>query len=150
MIAAQVFIAGELPSFNELEAARGRVAVARGTGDPTRQNAYNAMKRKAQADCVVQILAARPPRFAPDAGPFLIEFTWQTADRRTDPDNLAAAKKIILDALTRTRADSVGAGVIHCDGHHCIRGFRDHFRPGAPRNMVGVQVTLYVQPGATP
>lgn len=149
MIVASFFIPLELPTFNELEAARGKVAAARGTGDSTRQNAYNALKRKAQHDCAVHFLSQRGrnsilPRLPwPLAGgPFVVELNWRTRDARTDPDNIAAGKKILLDALSVTRADSVGAGVLHCDGHHCIAGFRDSFVTGADPASRGVQIFI--------
>jgi hypothetical protein len=143
MTIGSFFLPLDLPSFNELEAARGKVAAARGTGDPTRQNAYNALKRKAQADCVVALLAAGARRTTIPPGALVrVHFIWFCPDRRTDPDNIAAAKKIVMDALARTRADSVGAGVIHCDGWHCVSGFRDDFALAAGAKQIGVRVDL--------
>jgi hypothetical protein len=133
----------ELANYNALEAARGRMAAARDTGDRTRQNAYNERKRKIQADCVVALLAAGSRRVTIPFGTTVrVHFTWFCPDRRLDPDNVAAAKKIVMDALARTRDRSVGAGVIHCDGWHCVAGFSDSFvLEGMPAH-VGVRVSL--------
>jgi len=48
-------------------------------------------------------------------------FTWYCKDRRTDPDNIAFAKKFILDGL-------VESGILEDDGWKNIRRFEDHFK----------------------
>lgn len=47
-------------------------------------------------------------------------FRWREADRRRDLDNIAAAKKFLLDAMVK-------AGVIPGDGWRHVVGFEDHF-----------------------
>jgi hypothetical protein len=138
------FLPFELPTFNELEAARGRVGVAFGTGDRTRSNAYARLKKKAQEDCLLEILRQRVPKLSAQAGRLAIRFTWHRKNERTDPDNIAAAAKIILDATAQTRTSrgtkhSPGAGVIHCDGYHCVRSIIHRFpRPTKGAGVVGV------------
>lgn len=70
-----------------------------------RANKYAAanLKRKAHE----QVIAALedPPRFD---GPVYVSFQWHRPDRRTDKDNVAFAKKFVLDALQE-------AGVIASD-----------------------------------
>jgi hypothetical protein len=98
-------IASPLPSFNVLESARGRV-LSQGL---RRQNGYNLMKRAAQRSVELTILAALRERRdlpLPMAGPLTLSCWWGPS--KTDPDNQAAGKKIILDAL-------VNAGVLAND-----------------------------------
>jgi hypothetical protein len=49
-----------------------------------------------------------------------IIFTWITKDEKKDPDNIAFAKKFILDGL-------VESGVLGNDGRKQIAGFEDKF-----------------------
>jgi len=46
--------------------------------------------------------------------------TWYTKDLKKDPDNVAFAKKFILDAIVK-------AGILKNDGRKQIKGFRDRF-----------------------
>ena len=62
----------------------------------------------------------------PQVGRVHITFTWYCKDRRTDPDNVAAGKKFVLDGL-------VEAGVLKGDGWKYIAGFEDKFDIGEPR-----------------
>jgi hypothetical protein len=59
---------------------------------------------------------------------------WYTRDRRTDPDNIASAKKFILDGL-------VTAGILQDDSMKHIAGFTDHFAVdrGRPRVEVFIE-----------
>lgn len=52
--------------------------------------------------------------------PFFVEFTWVCKDKRKDKDNIAFAKKFILDGLQI-------AGVIPQDSWKGIDGFSDKF-----------------------
>lgn len=52
--------------------------------------------------------------------PIAIDFTWVEANARRDPDNVAFAKKFILDTL-------VTLGKIPNDNMKYIRGFTDRF-----------------------
>lgn len=52
--------------------------------------------------------------------PVIVSFVWYTKDLRKDVDNVAFAKKFILDGL-------VEAGVLKGDGRKFITGIRDLF-----------------------
>lgn len=52
--------------------------------------------------------------------PIKIHFTWYCKNKRKDPDNVAFAKKAILDGMQK-------AGVIKNDGWNEIKGFVDDF-----------------------
>lgn len=52
--------------------------------------------------------------------PITVEFHWYEPNYNRDQDNVAFAKKFILDGLQR-------AGVITNDNYKYVRGFSDHF-----------------------
>ena len=64
--------------------------------------------------------------------PVSIQFIWSRHNHRTDPDNIAFAKKFILDGL-------VEAGVLAGDSFKQISGFSDTFTLEAD----GVNVIIY-------
>jgi hypothetical protein len=137
------WVPGLLPTFNELEAARGRASRAPRDARSV-FNAYNAMKAAAVAD-VAAHLGRRVRGRLP--GPFVLAFWWVRADRRSDPDNIAGGgQKVILDALTPPQGGgrkTGGVGVIHCDGWHCIRGLRHNFAHVPNLHDVGVRIELW-------
>jgi hypothetical protein len=118
--ARRLWLPWELPSLNDMEAARGRIVRVDGGG---MQNGYNVLKREHQ-DKVIMFARRIPPvivRFVP-----VFRFVERT--RHRDPDGLlSAASKIVLDALGPGRKPNArgyggwhGAGIIHCDGWHCV------------------------------
>lgn len=56
--------------------------------------------------------------------PCIIRFIWHEADRRRDKDNVAFAKKFILDAMQKS-------GMLENDNNQYIAGFRDDFEYGS-------------------
>jgi Holliday junction resolvase RusA-like endonuclease len=56
----------------------------------------------------------------PFSGPVFLTFHWYERDRRRDADNVAFAKKFILDAL-------VQHGILAGDGRRHVVGFNDVF-----------------------
>lgn len=69
--------------------------------------------------------------------PVFVHFHWIRKDKRTDPDNVAAAKKFILDGL-------VEAGVLSNDGWKQVGGMSDTFEvnpenPGVIVNIVDAE-----------
>lgn len=52
--------------------------------------------------------------------PLHVHIVWYTKNERIDPDNIAFAKKFILDALVKN-------GVIRDDSRKYIKGFSDDF-----------------------
>lgn len=118
----QVIIPGELTDLNKyIEAERG--------------NKYKGAKIKEVETNVVR--AACHPLFVADrkvAGyPLDVRIHWFCKDRMKDPDNIAAAKKFIMDGL-------VLAEIIENDGWKQIRSFCDRF--SIDRNFPRIVVTL--------
>lgn len=129
-----------LPSFNDLEAARGAIVPVRGKPGAM-WNGYNALKRRHQND--VMLFANHLPPVV-DAR-VVIVCTWVEKTNKRDRDGIASGgRKIIHDAISRGRSGSrgwSGAGVIHCDGAHCVAGQVDLF--GVDVCRPGVDVALY-------
>lgn len=125
-----------LPAFNDLEAA-----ARQRTGPRGRSNAYADLKAELQPAIVGYIVKAK---LAPVLPGVALSFAWWERDRRRDPIDIRPACKFILDALSRP--DRAGdhqarAGIIHCDGWHCITSVVDTFHLDAERP--GVEVTVY-------
>lgn len=66
--------------------------------------------------------------------PVKLEFVWHMKDLRKDPDNIAFAKKYVIDGL-------VNAGILEGDGAKQIDSFSDYFnlRRGKP----GVTIAIH-------
>lgn len=110
-------IPGRLPGLNELiDANRGsHVAGAR-------------MKRDTDATVGWAITARNLGKLRE---PVRLHFHWFEPDKRRDPDNIAAAKKFVLDALVK-------AGCLAGDGWGGVAGFTDAFAvdKASPRVVV--------------
>lgn len=95
----------------------------------TNRYAYGTLKkgltRYVAQECKIQRLKREP-------GPLRVEFHWQEKDKRRDLDNVASAKKFILDGLQE-------AGVIKNDNAKYIKGFSDTFSYGVT-NVVKVRL----------
>ena len=113
---------GTLPGLNEYTEAnrRNRMCGA-------------ALKRSAETVITQYIRVARVQPFA---GPVFLSFSWHERDRRRDVDNIAFAKKFILDAL-------VTAGILADDGRKNVVGFSDEFHVDLanPRVVVTIERT---------
>lgn len=101
-----------------------------------RTNQYKGAKAKAENE---KICTAYIPRYLRNerlSFPVHISFRWYEKNRRRDPDNIAFAKKFILDSL-------VSAGVFPDDGQKYISGFDDKFYidPKDPRIEIIIQET---------
>lgn len=77
----------------------------------------NALKRKNQ-DAVCQ--AIKKAGLEPIKRKIFLKFTWIEPNMRRDKDNVAAAKKFILDALVEMK-------IIENDGWKYVEGFSDKF-----------------------
>lgn len=110
-------IPGELPDLNTYINAE-------------RSNRYMAAKIKKESTQAVWWIAKR---LQPITTKVKAIFTWITADERKDPDNVAFAKKFILDGL-------VQAGVLKNDGRKQIEGLEDRF--GVDKQNPRVEVEL--------
>ena len=98
-----IIIPGELPNLNQIiEAAK------------THWTVYRDMKA-ANTELVAWYAKGKGKVKRAD-----IIITWYTKDRRTDPDNTAAAVKFILDGL-------VDAGVLKNDGCKVVRSIKHEF-----------------------
>lgn len=111
----RVKIRGKLPSLNEYINAcrRNRYAGA-------------AMKQDAERLVVLQLGALQPIK-----SPVIIHFIWHEKTRRRDKDNVAAAKKFILDAMQKARK-------IPNDNNRFVAGFSDRFVYGAKEYAVEI------------
>ena len=128
MIEQGFFIPGPLPGFNEMEAARGRIRRGRGTA---RHNSYNDMKRKWEGLICLEIARHRVKPITTRAE---FDFFWCEPDKRRDPDNIAAGKKFILDAL-------VLAEVLPRDSQKWVKKVSDEFVEPNPKDP-GVCVVI--------
>lgn len=109
-MSATLWVPGPLPGLNDILRACGG-----------RKRGYTAMKKAWVG--TVTLLAKRLPRFQRAT----LVFAWHERERRRDPDNIASAKKFVLDGL-------VAAKVLPGDGWDYVAGFRDEWllatRPG--------------------
>jgi hypothetical protein len=103
--------------------------------DACRRSAYagNCMKKQAQQTVRWGLNAAHLEPIPADA-PVRVTFLWIERDRRRDLDNVAFAKKFILDEL-------VEAGVLTKDSRKHVEGFDDQF-PDPDRRRPRVVVTI--------
>ena len=111
----------KLPSLNEYVLAN-------------RNNRYAGakMKKQVEHDIRLFIRAAHLPKIT---GKVFLAFTWREKTKRRDPDNVAFAKKFILDALKCE-------GVIIDDSPRYVDGFRDCFIYGSDKDGVGVNIDV--------
>lgn len=82
-----------------------------------RKNAYAGAKMKKQTQEDIMWFVKKLPKFEK---PISIHFHWIEGNRRRDYDNVASAKKFILDALVK-------AGKLKDDNRNYVAGFRDTF-----------------------
>ena len=115
----------KLPGFNEYESAC-RAAWAVGAK----------MKRETKESIAWAIKAQKVRKYW---NPVRIKFRWHeppnAKGRYRDPDNIASAKKYILDAMTATL-------VIHDDDRSHVIGFEDEFRWEKKGENYGVEVFI--------
>jgi Holliday junction resolvase RusA-like endonuclease len=101
-------IKGELPDLNTYI-------------DECRSNKYagNHMKQSAQK-YVCDSIRAQIKRMGEITQPVQIRFLWVTKDARKDIDNVAFAKKFILDAMVKSK-------LLPDDSRKWVKGFTDEF-----------------------
>jgi len=114
-----LFIPGPLPGMNEM-IADAKVRLRKGT-------LYD--KKKKEWTQLIALFAKKLPKFQR----VFIEFEWFEPNRRRDPDNIAAAKKFVLDGL-------VEAGIIPGDSWRYIAGWQDKFKVN--KQKPGVLITI--------
>lgn len=109
----QVKILVRLPTCNEyIEACR--------------INRFKGAKMKREAEELIMWQAAGMTRIE---APVIITFIWLEETMKRDPDNVAFAKKFILDALQK-------AGKLENDNCKFVRGFRDNFVYGEEQGVL--------------
>lgn len=123
------FVPGPLPGLNDL------LGWAKSRGDThgrkgKRWNSYAEQKRVWEEAIFVVI---RNEKISPYPGAIFVNYLWQEPNRKRDPSNIAAAKKLVEDALVR-------AGILRGDGWRDVAGFTDRFVIN--RKQPGVRVEL--------
>lgn len=99
-----VFVLCKLPTLNEYIAA-------------CRANKYHGAKLKRNSEQLVYTQTLEIPQITKRVK---FKFTWFEDTKKRDPDNVAFAKKFILDALQQN-------GKIPNDNAMYVAGFEDHF-----------------------
>lgn len=94
-----------------------------------RGNVYAANNEKRHIEQMIGIYVKPLPRFE---SPVAIDFTWIEENRRRDLDNIAFAKKFVLDALVK-------CGKLKDDNRKHVTAFTDSFRY---EKQAGVIVTI--------
>lgn len=107
----------------------GRLAGANEMTDANRSHwSSGARLRKQELElCQAIILVAKSCQEHNFTRAVWVNFTWIEKDERRDLDNVAAAKKVILDALVR-------CGVLPNDTRRWVRRFIDDFPDVNPKN----------------
>lgn len=116
----RIVINGTLPGLNEYTRAN-------------RTNPYAGAKMKREAEDVVRFHLIQQARGKKITSPVRLYFTWYEPTRRRDPDNVASAKKYILDAFVR-------AGLLPNDTQRWIKGFQDDF--GVDRDHPRIEIEI--------
>lgn len=113
----QFTIVGSLPGLNDYTRA-------------CRANRFAGAKMKTAAEVLVSWQLPRVKH----QGRVCVSFAWHERDKRRDPDNIAFAKKFLLDAM-------VARGVIPNDSQRYIAGLSDtfHVDSGNPRVVVTIE-----------
>lgn len=91
-----------------------------------RTNSKYANKMKQDLEQQIGLYLMKLPRFK---NPVRINFTWVEGNRRRDLDNVAFAKKFILDAMVKF-------GKLKDDNRKCVTGFTDTFVYGDKHKVI--------------
>ena len=101
-----------------------------------RGNRHEAANIKRELEAAISVFLRPLPRFE---RPVRICFVWIESDKRRDLDNIAFAKKFILDALVKM-------GKLADDDRRHVKGFEDRFEYGK-RAKVVLYITDDDRPG---
>ena len=74
--------------------------------------------KKENEDTIIKAIKAC--KIQPESSPVFLKFRWVEPNKKRDMDNIASAKKMVLDALVRS-------GILENDGWQNIAGFSDTF-----------------------
>ena len=116
---ALMVIPGRMPGLNDYVRA-----------ERANRFAASKMKKEQTERAGIAAVEQRMPRFS---GRVEIVFTWVEENRRRDMDNVAFAKKFILDGLVR-------AGVIKDDTPRYVAGLSDRFAYDRQHPRIEVEV----------
>lgn len=94
--------------------------------DVCRTNKYKAAGYKRGIESKLALFLKRIPRFEK---PITIHFHWVEGNKRRDLDNVAFAKKFILDALVKL-------GKLKDDNRKCVTAFADTFSYGSSFRII--------------
>lgn len=94
--------------------------------DVCRTNKYKASRFKRHLEDDIGMFIGRLPEFE---NPVRIHFHWIEGNKRRDLDNVAFAKKFILDALVK-------AGKLKDDNRKCVTAFTDTFDWGDETKVI--------------
>ena len=103
----------KLPSLNDYIAA-------------CRQNAYKGAKMKRETEREIGFFVRRLRKYE---CPVTIRFLWIEKTAKRDLDNVAFAKKFILDAMVKN-------GKLPDDGQKWVKGFEDRFAHGDENKVI--------------
>lgn len=110
----QFIIEGRLPALN----------------DYVRANRAHKLKgNRMKSEAVEQVAwAIKLAHLQPILKPVVVRFHWYEENKKRDLDNIAFARKFILDALQPCTPKNVyGQGILQGDGWKHVRGFTDQF-----------------------
>jgi Holliday junction resolvase RusA-like endonuclease len=119
MISFIIIIPGRLPGLNEYTKA-------------CRSNRYAGAKMKERAENIIQLEIKRQIKVK-HIGPVTLNFNWYEPNKRRDYDNIAFAKKFILDSLQACET-------LQGDGWKYIRGFSDKFYVDKKNPRIEVEI----------
>ena len=117
---ATFVIAGRMPGLNEFIKAHDKD-----------YHKGNQMKQRETDRAAWSAKAAHVPRFD---RPVTVHFLWVEPNKKRDVDNIAFAKKFILDGLVRAR-------IIANDNRKHVTGFSDSFEYDRSRPRIVVTIT---------
>ena len=112
----KITIPGELPSMNEI------IKIAKRS-----PYAYSKLKKDNTYICTLVF------RKLPKMKRVRLKITYYAKDKRKDPDNIAVAKKFILDGL-------VNAGVIKNDGWDEMAGWEEEFKVDKKNPRIEIEI----------
>ena len=116
----KLIIPGQLPNLNDYTKA-------------CRTNRFAGAKMKKDAEKIVSAYISQQLKGVQFTGKVRISFSWYEPNRRRDIDNVAFAKKFVLDAL-------VSAGVLTSDGWNGVAGFTDVFMVDRHNPRIEVEI----------
>jgi Holliday junction resolvase RusA-like endonuclease len=120
MVVKKLVVEGRIPDLNDYVKA-------------CRTNKYVGAKMKREIEAVISAYIRQQFKGVAFDGTVTLNFKWYEPNRKRDIDNIASAKKFLLDAL-------VSCGIIETDGWRGVYGFTDTFFLDKDRPRVEVEI----------